>query len=93
MAHDNKSHACFLASCVLVSVRLFRLQLVGPELRQYGQFLVSPSLLLALSLSQETKRLTKMSEDKAVAATKRETFLWRLNILSSFAKFSDKSEL
>ena len=35
---------------------------------------------------QETKRLSKMAEDKAVAATKRETFQWRLNVLASFSK-------
>lgn len=35
-------------------------------------------------LQQETKRLSKMAEDKAVAAAKRETFQWRLNILGSF---------
>jgi hypothetical protein len=34
---------------------------------------------------QERKRLKKMAEDKAVAATKRETFEWRLNVLGSFA--------
>lgn len=44
-------------------------------------------------IEQETKRLTKMSEDKAVAAAKRETFLWRLNILSSFSASADKAEL
>jgi hypothetical protein len=37
-----------------------------------------------LYLLQEAKRLSKMSEDKAVAAAKRDTFLWRLNVLSSF---------
>eukprot|EP00775_Hariotina_reticulata_P011716 gene11716-11861_t len=30
-------------------------------------------------VEQEAKRLTKMSEDKAVAAAKRDTFHWRLN--------------
>lgn len=35
---------------------------------------------------QESKRLKKMAEDKAVAATKRETFEWRLNVLSSFTR-------
>jgi hypothetical protein len=34
---------------------------------------------------QERKRLKKMAEDKAVAATKRETFEWRLNVLGAFA--------
>lgn len=39
---------------------------------------------------QESKRLKKMAEDKAVAATKRETFQWRLNVLSSFTRRADK---
>jgi hypothetical protein len=37
-----------------------------------------------------------MSEDKAVAAAKRETFQWRLNVLASFtapAAAADKGEL
>ncbi|KAF8072473.1 Erp29 [Scenedesmus sp. PABB004] len=34
--------------------------------------------------AQESKRLRKMADDKAVAAGKRETFQWRLNILASF---------
>jgi hypothetical protein len=45
---------------------------------------------------QETKRLSKMSDDKAVAAAKRETFQWRLNVLASFsapAAAADKKEL
>lgn len=37
-------------------------------------------------LEQESKRLKKMAEDKAVAATKRGTFEWRLNVLSSFTR-------
>jgi hypothetical protein len=44
---------------------------------------------------QESKRLRKMSEDKAVAAAKRETFQWRLNVLASFAAppAAEKGEL
>lgn len=34
---------------------------------------------------QETKRLSKMADDKAVAAAKRETFQWRPNVLGSFS--------
>jgi hypothetical protein len=36
-----------------------------------------------------------MSEDKAVAAAKRETFHWRLNVLASFTATAaaDKKEL
>lgn len=49
--------------------------------------------LLSATL-QETRRLTKMSEDKGVAAAKKETFQWRLNVLASFSgKAADKSEL
>lgn len=46
-------------------------------------------------VQQETKRLAKMSEDKAVAAAKRETFAWRLNVLASFKApaAADKGEL
>eukprot|EP00879_Flechtneria_rotunda_P018117 GHRR01018998.1.p1 GENE.GHRR01018998.1~~GHRR01018998.1.p1 ORF type:complete len:221 (+),score=85.40 GHRR01018998.1:607-1269(+) len=42
---------------------------------------------------QETKRLSKMSDDKGVAAAKKETFQWRLNILASFTNKADKTEL
>lgn len=50
-AHDNKNHACFLASCVLVSVRLSKLWLVGSELRQYAHFLVSQSAACTLTIA------------------------------------------
>jgi hypothetical protein len=40
---------------------------------------------------QESKRLKKMAEDKAVAATKRETFEWRLNVLTSFTRKGGKA--
>ena len=32
-----------------------------------------------------------MAEDKSVAATKRETFEWRLNVLSSFTRKGEKA--
>eukprot|EP00877_Chromochloris_zofingiensis_P013260 jgi/Chrzof1/8188/Cz03g00280.t1 len=35
--------------------------------------------------AQEEKRLQKMADDKGVAAAKRETFQWRVNVLRSFA--------
>eukprot|EP00882_Tetradesmus_deserticola_P028305 GHRQ01031529.1.p1 GENE.GHRQ01031529.1~~GHRQ01031529.1.p1 ORF type:complete len:132 (+),score=76.33 GHRQ01031529.1:666-1061(+) len=45
-------------------------------------------------IEQETQRLSKVAEDKAVAAAKRETFQWRRNILASFkAPAADKAEL
>jgi hypothetical protein len=53
------------------------------------------SLFFAPPALQETKRLSKMSEDKAVAAAKRDTFQWRLNVLASFngPAAADKKEL
>jgi hypothetical protein len=51
---------------------------------RHGRMCSHPATVFAAQ--QESKRLKKMAEDKAVAATKRETFEWRLNVLSSFTR-------
>ena len=42
--------------------------------------------------AQETARLAKMAGDKGVAAAKKETFAWRLNVLRSFTASGDGGE-
>lgn len=63
---------------------------LAPHCWALGLRPVLTGTLCVLMPMQESKRLKKMAEDKAVAATKRETFQWRLNVLSSFTRKADK---
>lgn len=89
-----QAQACHL-DCLLALIRVARTpQATRSSIRDNTSHTVT-HLHVNLSLSvyfcpaahhQESKRLKKMAEDKSVAATKRDTFEWRLNVLSSFTR-------